>query len=104
MSKTKLSITMNYQMALKQAGSLEKCANELSVCLYNAEEERSRISACWQGDSVHAYLAKLNANIENTKRVRKEILNISTTIKRIAKRTYDTEMKALEISQRRTYN
>ena len=104
MNKTKFSITMNYQMALKQAQSLEKCANELSSCLSDAEEERSRISACWQGDSVHAYIAKLNANIENTKRVRKEVLNISSTIKRIAKRTYDAEMKALEISQRRTYN
>lgn len=103
MKKTKFSIMMNYEIAIKKAESLDNFAKELSVCISNATNERSQIKNCWQDDNVQTYLTKMDTCINNIKQTEKYVLNISNAIRRIAKRNYDSEMKALEISQKRTY-
>ena len=104
MAKSRFTIMMDYQRALSQAASLDKLAMDLVMCIRKNSENISQIQTYWGGENAHAYLRKMRASNEDLKRLRKNILNTSQTIKRIAKRTYDTEMKSLEISTRRTYH
>lgn len=104
MGKTFLSIRMDYMKAMAQAKQLDTLAEELAACLREAQGSRARVIAGWKGEDVNAYLAKLDAAIERLTRYRKNVIGISETVRRIAKRTYDSEMRALEISQQRSYH
>ena len=49
------------------------------------------------------YKRKLNLFSAKVECEAKKLENIANTIRRVAKRTYDTEMQSLEISRKRTY-
>lgn len=95
---------MDYRRTMQQAAALDRTATELAGCIRNSEENKNEVQTLWTGDNARQYLHKMNLNIEDIRKIHKNVTETSATIKRIAKRTYETEMAALMISQRRTYH
>ena len=55
------------------------------------------LEADWHGNSATDYKRKLNLFSAKVECEAKKHENIANTIRRVAKRTYDTEMQSLEI-------
>lgn len=104
MAKTKFSIMMDYHRTLQQAAALDRAAAELARCINKSGENKNQVGAYWHGENAQLYIQKMDLTIEDIRKIQKNIVDTSATIRRIAKRTYDTEMRALLISQRRTYH
>lgn len=98
-------IYLNYSAACGQAKELENIARKLKN---NAEsyldESLRRLSGKWNGDASGEFIAKESKLIEKMRAEADSLQQVAETIRRIARRTYETEMKALELSQKRTYS
>lgn len=103
MAKNRFSIILDYRNAMKQAGILDETAEELKNCSEQLERCGNRVRGSWTGENADKYINSTYVTSENIGEIRKNLINISEAIKRIAERTYDTEMAALEISGKRTY-
>lgn len=101
---TKYQLYCNFNLANKKADELDEIANSIKI-LANIiiSDNINQIRANWSGDASNEFIKKLNAFSEKCKREADSISDIANTIRRVAKRTYDTEMKALEISRKRAY-
>lgn len=104
MAKNAFEIHMDYNRAIRQADLLERTANEMRN---SAEDElqdcMSEISYNWAGENADAYLAKcsqLRASIVNTAH---KLETTAETIRKIARNTYNAEMRALELAKTRKY-
>lgn len=104
MAKSKFSIMMNYHKTMQQATALDRLATELAGCLNSNTDSRNQVSAYWKGDNAQRYLRKIDVNNEDIRKIHKNVVDTSNAIKKIAKRTYETEMQTLLISQKRTYH
>ena len=103
MAKTAYSISMNYHKAMRQADNLDKVAD--SVSSYSGKVNNCSVSIGndWKGDNAAKYIRQLQQISGNLEQIQKNVTNISETVRRIAKRTYDSEMASLEIAKKRTY-
>lgn len=102
--KSLFTINFEYQYTIRQAETLENIARQLDGCHKRYAACDSRIAAAWKGENSSFYRSKLSVAENNTEKMRAYIMELAQTIRRIAKRTYDTEMKNLEISRQRTYH
>lgn len=103
MNKTRFSIIMDYQNAVRQAEILDSVVKDLEK---NERDEQAFIDGLrisWTGENAEIFLKKLEISKNNVSKIKQMLSETSVAIKRIAKRTYDTEMATLEISMRRTY-
>lgn len=103
MAKNRFSIILDYRNAMKQAGILDEIAEELKNCSKQLERCGNKGKGSWTGENANKYINSTYVVSENIGEIRKNLINISETIKIIAERTFDTEMAALEISGKRTY-
>lgn len=98
-------IYCNYAAACRQARELENISRKIK---HNAESYISgmirSLDSHWNGDASKAF-------IEKEKRLAEKMLNealslqqVADTIRRIAQRTYEAEMRALELSRKRSYS
>lgn len=101
---TKYQIECNYRLALKRADELSETARNIMKVSENISNDvMAGLEADWHGNSATDYKRKLNLFSAKVECEAKKLENIANTIRRVAKRTYDTEMKSLEISRKRTY-
>lgn len=101
---TKYQIECNYRLALKRADELSETARNIMKVSENISNDvMSGLEADWHGNSATDYKRKLNLFSAKVECEAKKLENIANTIRRVAKRTYDTEMQSLEISRKRTY-
>ena len=101
---TKYQIECNYRLALNRADELsETSRNIMKVSENISNDVMAGLEADWHGNSATDYKRKLNLFSAKVECEAKKLENIANTIRRVAKRTYDTEMQSLEISRKRTY-
>lgn len=101
---TKYQIECNYRLALKRADELSETARNIMKVSENISNDvMAGLEADWHGNSATDYKRKLNLFSAKVECEAKKLENIVNTIRRVAKRTYDTEMQSLEISRKRTY-
>lgn len=101
---TKYQIECNYRLALKRADELSETARNIMKVSENISNDvMAGLEADWYGNSATDYKRKLNLFSAKVECEAKKLENIANTIRRVAKRTYDTEMQSLEISRKRTY-
>lgn len=101
---TKYQIECNYRLALKRADELSETARNIMKVSENISNDvMAGLEADWHGNSATDYKRKLNLFFAKVECEAKKLENIANTIRRVAKRTYDTEMQSLEISRKRTY-
>ena len=101
---TKYQIECNYRLALKRADELSETARNIMRVSENISNDvMAGLEADWHGNSATDYKRKLNLFSAKVECEAKKLENIANTIRRVAKRTYDTEMQSLEISRKRTY-
>lgn len=103
MAKSRFSIIMDYQNAMRQAENLEKIAEELKQCIDNSETFKANVRGSWNGENAELYISKTEQSTERLRQIRNSVIATKDVVKRIAKRTYDSEMAALDISTKRTY-
>lgn len=101
---TKYQIECNYRLALKRADELSETARNIMKVSENISNDvMAGLEADWHGNSATDYKRKLNLFSAKVECEAKKLEDIADTIRRVAKRTYDTEMQSLEISRKRTY-
>lgn len=101
---TKYQIECNYRLALKRADELSETARNIMKVSENISNDvMAGLEADWHGNSATDYKRKLNLFSAKVECEAKKLENIANTIRRVVKRTYDTEMQSLEISRKRTY-
>ena len=103
MAKTRFSIIMDYQNAMRQADALERIAEEIKQCIDSSETFKTNVNRSWYGANANQYITKTEQSTGRLRQIRNSIIATKDVVKRIAKRTYDSEMAALDISTKRTY-
>ena len=94
----------DYMAARRQADELDTIARKLSsVANSYLPQTNEKLNAGWNGDASELFLSKQNRRLEELRSQAERLRKAADTIRRIAKRTYDAEMKALEISKTRSY-
>ena len=103
MAKSLITITVDYINATAQAAELDNIASVLRKCGCEENSCRALIAGAWQGEGAGRYLAKLSESSCSVTELARKVENIADTVRRIARRTFESEMKALDISRTRTY-
>lgn len=101
---TRESIMWDYKAACGQAGELEQVASNIKkMANDNLSRNLQDLSNYWQGSNAEAYLKKGTQLHTDMKATAKELEDIASAIRTIAKNIYDTELKNIEIAESRTY-
>ena len=88
---------MDFVKANNQADRLEELAAELRQLKDREYSDCMRqITAAWKSENAKAFLRKANRVGDRIGVTAEQLKQTAETIRRIAKRTYDTEMDALE--------
>lgn len=97
-------IEMNFRQAKQQAARLENLASRLeNLAKREMEETLQRLSGCWRGKGADAYMQKGHRLSEDILQTAGDLQRTAQTIRTTAKRTYDAEMRARELAEKRTY-
>ena len=95
--KTRYSLYMDFVKAYNQADRLEELAAELRQLRDGEYNDCMRqITAAWKSENATAFLKKADRVGDRIGSTAEQLKKTAETIRRIAKRTYDTEMAALE--------
>lgn len=104
MAKNAFEIHMDYDRAIRQANLLERTANEMRQSAENELQDcMSEVSYNWTGENADAYLAKCNQLKTSIVNTAHKLDNTADTIRKIARNTYNAEMRALELARTRKY-
>ena len=76
---------------------------EIKQCIDSSETFKTNVNRSWYGENANQYITKTEQSTERLRQIRNSIIATKDVVKRIAKRTYDSEMAALDISTKRTY-
>lgn len=102
---TEAQIMMNFRMAVKKAEELEQVSSELKSMVQNdLESSMQALSNAWKGEGATAYLNKGIKLKEKILASARQLDKTASTIRNVAKRTYDAEMHALQIARERMYS
>lgn len=97
-------IELNLMQAMEQANQLDMLAVSMEqLAKRELQGTMHCLSSCWRGSSASAYLQKgkrLETNIES---IAREMKRAANSLRMSAKRIYDSEMRAEQIAQTRTY-
>jgi uncharacterized protein YukE len=95
---------MDFSKAMKQADKLDEIAQKINQAgqtdLMNCMQ---KIGEDWKSDSSTAYQKKGKVVAENLVKISDSLKKTAQAIRKIAKTTYDAEMRALEIAKVRKY-
>lgn len=104
MAKSSFEIRMDYNRAIAQANSLEQIAEEMRSSAENEMQDcMSQIAYNWTGNNAEAYLAKCEKLKQSIRKTAAKLERTADTIRRIAKNTYNAEMRALALAKTRKY-
>ena len=104
MALTRAAIMFNFRKALQQADELDDIANDLSgMAKSEFEGTMQNISVNWKGENSRKYLAKGNRLQGDMHSTANSLHGIASDIRRVAKRIYNAEMRALAIAEARDY-
>lgn len=102
--KTKQLIEITFGNALTQARQLENCADEMiRLANSNLGSIKGDLNNAWQGDSANAYLTKLDLTADNIVATANKLNQIAATIRKVAGIFRDTELRAIEVAEQRTF-
>lgn len=104
MAKTAYAIRMDFQNANRQAEKLEDIAkkieqtakNDLMGCMQG-------VSNNWKSDSATTYCRKGREVANQLQSLATSLQKTATSVRTIARNTYDAEMRALELAKKRRY-
>ena len=101
--KDRATIQMDYNKAIAKADELDDLKNDINRCIYDELEVRKKqIQKSWRSDCNETkYEEKYHLVIGEIRNTMKNMTMISSTIREIAKNTYDAEMEALRIAEER---
>lgn len=103
MAKSMNEINMDYHVMKMKADELDQIAKALEQNgLRELDIAMSSLSSGWKSDTAAAYARKANTLKENLKKQVIQIQKDAETLRRIAKNTYDEEMKAYQNAQQRS--
>lgn len=102
---TKLELYIDLLQANAKASELDRLAGTLKT-LADTKIQQELVQLCqkWTGSASREYIAQ-GKRLQTA--ILAEVRNLTAeaqTIRTIAKRTYDTEMRALEMAHNRTYH
>lgn len=101
--KSSSEIRFDFQNALEQARKLEAMADSIDRRVANRLEETSQsVHAAWKGDSATRYIGKTQELRRQVRQTANTLRDIAGDIRRVARRIYEAEMRALEIARNRT--
>ena len=100
--KSSSEIRFDFQNAMEQARKLDSLADNIERRVSNKLEETAQnIHSAWKGDSATRYIGKDQVLQQQTRQTARTLRDTAEDIRRIARRIYEAEMRALEIAQRR---
>ena len=95
-------IYFNYNKAIAQANQLDDIAKRLNKAAnQDMEKILNAVNSAWKSDSAPAYVKKGQKVEKDMLTTEKNIRNIATTIRTIAKRVRDAELEAWRIANER---
>ena len=98
------SIRMDYERAKAAAAKLDGIADEINRMMVNDYRDLlGDISYNWKGENADQFMVKSGVLQDKMIIVEKRLRETADTIRRIAKNTYDAEMRALEVARAREY-
>lgn len=101
MALSRIQIEMNYKKAIDQAKELERIAQNLTTQANGTYGNAlSALAGNWKGTSADTYQTKANKVKNDVLKTAKELGEAAATIRSIAKRIRDADLKALEVAQR----
>ncbi|MCD8347694.1 MAG: hypothetical protein LUD16_07020 [Lachnospiraceae bacterium] len=99
---TASTIQINFNNAKKQASELETIAGELKQLANNdLEDTLNSVAQYWESDNATAYIKKGNTVQQDILDISTQLTKTATSIRKIAKITYDAEMAALNLALQR---
>ena len=100
--KSSSEIRFDFQNAMEQAKKLDSLADNIERRVSNKLEEAAQnIHSAWKGDSATRYIGKTQELQQQTRQTARTLRDTAEDIRRIARRIYEAEMRALEIAQKR---
>ena len=100
--KSSSEIRFDFQNAMQQAQKLDELANDIDRRVANKMDETAQnVHAAWKGDSATLYIGKTQELRQQVQQTAKTLRDTAEDIRRIARRIYEAEMRALEIAQSR---
>lgn len=104
MKKSRTVIAWNFLQANHEADELKVMADKLQKYRHDMLIQAEKLSSNWKGDNATKYIRKIKQEISQLEKIEKQLKIASSTIKTMAKNTYDADQKSLEIAERRNYN
>lgn len=102
--KSATEIQMDFKQAIKRAEELEEIAGGMDgLANKNLEETLQELSLAWKGEAGDLYLQKASALKEKILKSAKDLKSTASTIRNIARRVYDAEMRAYRLAMERKY-
>ncbi len=97
---SKTTIEINFKNACDQASQLEQLAQELSrIADSQLSGTLQSVSGSWKGDSAGLFLQKGNSLITQINASAQALRNAASSIRTIARNTYNAEIQALELAR-----
>lgn len=104
MALTRQLIEITFGNAMTQARQLDQCAEDmLRVANNNMGNIKGDISAAWQGESANAYIQKMDLTAGNIVKTAQRLQEIAQTLRTVANIFRNTELRAIELAEQRTY-
>ena len=98
------SIRMDYERAKAAAAKLDDIADRIQRMMeHDYTELLGDVRYNWKGENADRFIVKSETLQGKMNTVVKRLHETADTIRRIAKNTYDAEMRALEIARQREY-
>lgn len=102
--KSLFSIEFDFQQATKRAEELEEIAADMNkLANEDLESSMQSLSTAWKGEAATAYLEKGSMLKEKILKSSSDLKKAASTIRSVAKRTYNAEMTAYTIARERDY-
>lgn len=100
--KSSSQIKFDFNNATQQARRLEELADQVEKDVVRGLEENIQmLRVVWTGEAARGFVRKEEQLHAQVKESAAELRHIAEDIRRIARRVYDSEMRALEIARRR---
>lgn len=104
MAKTAYAIRMDFQNANRQADKLEDIAKKIDQAARNDLMDCMQgVSNNWKSDTSTAYCRKGREVANQLQSLAKSLQKTASSVRTIAKNTYDSEMRALALARKRSY-
>lgn len=99
--RTSDAIRFDFQTAMNEAGKLDDIANTIEKRVAGGmEHAEQNVHVLWQGTSATHYIGQAQELRGQVEKTVQELRLTAEEIRRIARRMYEAEMRALEIAQR----